>query len=235
VATKCCGPYALLCVAARMAELLERLDGHAERVAGEESAGGHTRGGWLRRGVVVASIFSAAALVATGVGRSRSSSSVRIDLGESRSAMGGGNPFAPFSALSEGSASAHHAAKMGALHTVALMHGAVMHGAMLDANATGGNGTMDDRDETAAGFTGGQNGTCLQPPHLHAYFVNQLFWTWVHTLEVSGVNVDADGKETTVSLGHVKAEPFSFVSKQTWKDADGAVITKSHQVQIQVD
>ena len=84
-------------------------------------------------------------------------------------------------------------------------------------------------DEAVAGFTGGENGTCLEPPLLHAFYVNQLFWTWVHTLEVSGVMKDADGKETTIPLGHVKSEPFSFVSKQAWKNSDGKVIASSHQ------
>lgn len=126
------------------------------------------------------------------------------------------------------SGAAQHAAKMSALHKLAVMHGGVAHGAMLEANATDGNGTLVS-DEAAAGFTGGEDGTCLEPPHLHAYFVNQLFWTWVHTLEVSGVSVDVDGKQKTIPLGHVKSEPFSFVSKQTWKDADGKVISQAHQ------
>ena len=126
-------------------------------------------------------------------------------------------------------AAEQHAAKMRALHRVAVAE-RFAHGIMLDdggQNETYGNGTLGNR--AVAGFTGGANGTCLQPPRLHAFFVNQLFWTWVHTLEVSGVIKDANGKDTTIKLGHVKAEPFSFVSKQAWTNLDGKVIASSHQ------
>ncbi|EKX37373.1 hypothetical protein GUITHDRAFT_116486 [Guillardia theta CCMP2712] len=70
---------------------------------------------------------------------------------------------------------------------------------------------------------------CPLPPKFRTYYVNQLFWTWSHTLEVSGVKVDEDGKESVVPLGLVRSQPFSFASEQTWQDNDGKLVASSHQ------
>jgi hypothetical protein len=203
--------------------------GHGERGTAQaegEHAGAATRRGWLRRGAATAVVVAAVAgaVACSGAVGSRGG---RVGLGASGSALSA----RPGGSEAAAAVAAQHAAKMWALHRVALAHGGgVAHGMMLDddgGNATDGNSTF--ADEAVAGFTGGENGTCLEPPLLHAFYVNQLFWTWVHTLEVSGVMKDADGKETTIPLGHVKSEPFSFVSKQAWKNSDGKVIASSHQ------
>ena len=72
--------------------------------------------------------------------------------------------------------STHAAGKLGALHRVAAAHAASLHGTVLDeeqgdseavtvnvteAGASGSNSTLAD-----AAFTGGTNGTCLEPPRL---------------------------------------------------------------------
>jgi len=157
---------------------------------------------WVRRAALVVVLATVAVAVGAG-GRQRR---LRIDLGERRA----------------------FADKMGALHSVAAMHSGSLHDSMMlaAANVTDDNRTVGEAEE---GFISGVDGSCLQPPHLHAYFVNQLFWTWVHTLEVSGVTVGEDGKEKTIPLGHVKSQPFSFVAEQTWRDDDGKVIAEAHQ------
>ncbi len=174
----------------------------------------------LRWGVAAAA-FAALVVVAAN-DRSRSE---RTTLGESALASSHIESLAQHNSVGAD----QHAAKMAALHRVAVtQHPAALHRVafthMLDVVAT------DDNNTNATGFTGGENGTCRQPPKLHAYYVNALFWVWVHTLEVSGVSVDADGKETTIPLGHVYSEPFSFISKASWKDPNGNVIAVSHQV-----
>ena len=132
-----------------------------------------------------------------------------------------------------------HAGKLGALHRVAAAHAASLHDTVLDeeqgdsdavtvnvteAGVSGSNSTLAD-----AAFTGGTNGSCLEPPRLHAYFVHQLFWTWVHTLEVSGVSMGEDGKEKTIPLGRVTSAPFSFINLQEWRAPDGKLVIMSHQ------
>ena len=178
------------------------------RQSAEDDVPAATRSSWVRGAALVVTLVAAVAAVSsTGATYGRH----RIDLGERVSAEA-------------------HEAKMGALHSVAAMHSSFLHGSMLagaGANVTDDNRTMDEAEE---GFISGVDGSCLQPPHLHAYYVNQLFWTWVHTLEVSGVTVGEDGKEKTIPLGHVKSQPFSFIAEQTWRDDDGKIISKAHQV-----
>ena len=69
---------------------------------------------------------------------------------------------------------------------------------------------------------------CPQLKQRHVYYVNQLFWAWAHTLEVSAVTIGPDGQQKVESLGFVKSEPFSFSGFQEWTD-NGTVIASSHQ------
>lgn len=62
-----------------------------------------------------------------------------------------------------------------------------------------------------------------------AFFVKQLFWSWVNTLEVSGVTKFKNGSKVIGQLGLIKSEAFSFVSQQSWRGTDGQLIASSHQ------
>ena len=183
-------------------------------MGGEHTSSTRGCNSWQASVVVATLVLATAAVAAVAAGGGGNGLQV---LGESTSAFG----YSPGAQTKETARS---------LQRLAVLEATSLAGEMLDEddiNATDGNSTQVVSE--MAGFTLGENGTCLHPPLLHAYFVNQLFWTWVHTLEVSGVIVDAEGKQVTIPLGHVKSAPFSFLSEQTWTDEKGDVITSSHQ------
>lgn len=69
--------------------------------------------------------------------------------------------------------------------------------------------------------------------------MNQLFWTWEHTLVVSAANSTTAPKDKDSGggtedgggekLGFVRSVPFSFSNQLTWTDLDGKVLARSHQ------
>ena len=187
---------------------------------GAEGGDGNIRrrqGTWLWRGVgsaALAVVVVTNLVVATNT-RNRSE----------RTALGESNPLASLASHVSPSA-AQYAAKMDALHRVALMHeqntAKVAH-ALHRAALT----HILDVVETDG------SGTCPQPPKLHAYHVNALTWPLCPLcpgtpLEVLGVSVDANGKETSIPLGYVvKEDGWGLRPKETWKDPTGNVIATS--------
>jgi hypothetical protein len=200
--------------------------------------GGRRRQGtWLWRGVGSAALAVAVVtnLFVSTNARNRSEGTA---LGESKSALASG-PLESLASHLSPSAAAQYAAKMDALHGVAAKMGARHRMALMHEQNTAKVAHEAHALHRAALThmlhvveTDG-SGTCPQPPKLHAYHVNALSWPPCPLcpgtpLEVLGVSVDANGKETTFPLGHVVTEDgWGMRPEETWKDPTGNVIATS--------
>jgi hypothetical protein len=191
------------------------------------------QGTWLWRGSAALAVVVVTNLVVSTNARNPSEGTA---LGESKSASAS-SPLESLASHLSPSAS-HYAAKMDALHRVAakmdarhrmaLMHeqstAKVTHAHALHRAALTHMLDVVEMD---------RSGTCPQPPKMHAYHVNALSWPPCPLcpgtpLEVLGVSVDANGKETTFPLGHVvKEDGWGMRPKETWKDPTGNVIATS--------
>eukprot|EP00286_Rhodomonas_abbreviata_P019815 CAMPEP_0181311436 /NCGR_PEP_ID=MMETSP1101-20121128/13135_1 /TAXON_ID=46948 /ORGANISM="Rhodomonas abbreviata, Strain Caron Lab Isolate" /LENGTH=364 /DNA_ID=CAMNT_0023418165 /DNA_START=215 /DNA_END=1309 /DNA_ORIENTATION=- len=91
-------------------------------------------------------------------------------------------------------------------------------------------GDGDDTDsEDSDNLDSEETDNCPTIEKRSAFLVKQIFWAWVNTLEVQGVHEYKNGSKDIFPLGYIKSEAFSFVSEQSWRGTDGALISSSHQ------